>query len=279
MVTDNLKKVIERMENAAKRAGRNPEDITLIAVSKTKPVELIKQVYDAGIREFGENKVQEIDRKSEVLPKDIKWHMIGHLQRNKVKTVIKEACLIHSVDSIRLAEQISKDAATLGISVPVLLEVNIACEESKYGFKAEETEAALVEIAKLPNITVRGLMTSAPITDNPEDNRIYFKALKQLCVDLKAKNIDNTSMDFLSMGMTGDFEVAVEEGATHIRVPRRCRPRESCGIYRCGRSGICGTSWRNLRNSIPIWYCWTSACPASMGTTGVRRSGGYPGFR
>ena len=156
MVTDNLKKVIERMENAAKRAGRNPEDITLIAVSKTKPVELIKQVYDAGIREFGENKVQEIDRKSEVLPKDIKWHMIGHLQRNKVKTVIREACLIHSVDSIRLAEQISKDAATLGISVPVLLEVNIACEESKYGFKAEETEAALVEIAKLPNITVRG---------------------------------------------------------------------------------------------------------------------------
>ena len=122
MVTDNLKKVIERMENAAKRAGRNPEDITLIAVSKTKPVELIKQVYDAGIREFGENKVQEIDRKSEVLPKDIKWHMIGHLQRNKVKTVIREACLIHSVDSIRLAEQISKDAATLGISVPVLLE-------------------------------------------------------------------------------------------------------------------------------------------------------------
>ena len=218
MVTDNLKKVIERMENAAKRAGRNPEDITLIAVSKTKPVELIKQVYDAGIREFGENKVQEIDRKSEVLPKDIKWHMIGHLQRNKVKTVIKEACLIHSVDSIRLAEQISKDAATLGISVPVLLEVNIACEESKYGFKAEETEAALVEIAKLPNITVRGLMTSAPITDNPEDNRIYFKALKQLCVDINAKNIDNINMDVLSMGMTNDYVIAVEEGATHIRV-------------------------------------------------------------
>lgn len=218
MVTDNLKNVIERMENAAKRAGRNPEDITLIAVSKTKPVELIKQVYDAGIREFGENKVQEIDKKSEVLPKDINWHMIGHLQRNKVKTVIKEACLIHSVDSIRLAEQISKDATALGINVPVLLEVNIANEETKYGFKAEETEAALVEIAKLPNITVRGLMTSAPITDNPEDNRIYFRSLKQLCVDLKAKNIDNTSMDFLSMGMTGDFEVAVEEGATHIRV-------------------------------------------------------------
>lgn len=218
MVTDNLKNVIERMENAAKRAGRNPEDITLIAVSKTKPVELIKQVYDAGIREFGENKVQEIDKKSEVLPKDINWHMIGHLQRNKVKTVIGEACLIHSVDSIRLAEQISKDATALGINVPVLLEVNIANEETKYGFKAEETEAALVEIAKLPNIMVRGLMTSAPITDNPEDNRIYFRSLKQLCVDLKAKNIDNTSMDFLSMGMTGDFEVAVEEGATHIRV-------------------------------------------------------------
>ena len=144
--------------------------------------------------------------------------MIGHLQRNKVKAVIDEACLIHSVDSVRLAEQISKDALVKGITVSVLLEVNIANEETKYGFKAEETEDALMQIAKLPNICVRGLMTSAPIVNNPEDNRQYFRALKQLCVDLKAKNIDNTSMDFLSMGMTGDFEVAVEEGATHVRV-------------------------------------------------------------
>lgn len=218
MITENLKNVQNRIIAAAQRSHRNPSEITLIAVSKTKPVEMVREVYDAGIREFGENKVQEINIKYEALPKDIHWHMIGHLQRNKVKAVIDEACLIHSVDSVRLAEQISKDALVKGITVSVLLEVNIANEETKYGFKAEETEDALMQIAKLPNICVRGLMTSAPIVNNPEDNRQYFRALKQLCVDLKAKNIDNTSMDFLSMGMTGDFEVAVEEGATHVRV-------------------------------------------------------------
>lgn len=218
MITDNLKNVQNRIIAAAQRSHRDPSEITLIAVSKTKPVDMVQEVYDAGIREFGENKVQEINLKYEALPKDIHWHMIGHLQRNKVKAVIDEACLIHSVDSIRLAEQISKDALAKGITVSVLLEVNIADEETKYGFKDEETETALIQIAKLPNIYVRGLMTSAPIVSNPEDNRQYFRALKQLCVDLKAKNIDNTSMDFLSMGMTGDFEVAVEEGATHVRV-------------------------------------------------------------
>lgn len=218
MITENLKNVQNRIIAAAQRSHRNPSEITLIAVSKTKPVEMIREVYDAGIREFGENKVQEINIKYEALPKDIHWHMIGHLQRNKVKAVIDEACLIHSVDSVRLAEQISKDALVKGITVSVLLEVNIANEETKYGFKAEETEDALMQIAKLPNICVRGLMTSAPIVNNPEDNRQYFRALKQLCVDLKAKNIDNTSMDFLSMGMTNDFQVAIEEGATHVRV-------------------------------------------------------------
>lgn len=218
MIKENLQNVKERIRAAAQRSNRNPEDITLIAVSKTKPVEMLKEVYDEGIREFGENKVQEINQKYEVLPKDIHWHMIGHLQRNKVKSVISQACLIHSVDSYRLAEQISKEAQKTGITVHVLLEINIACEETKFGFKADEAEEMLVKIAKLPNIFVKGLMTSAPITDNPEDNRQYFRALKQLCVDLKAKNIDNTDMEFLSMGMTGDFEVAVEEGATHVRV-------------------------------------------------------------
>lgn len=218
MITNNLKNVQNRILAAAQRSNRNPSEITLIAVSKTKPVEMIKEIYDAGIREFGENKVQEINLKYEALPKDINWHMIGHLQRNKVKAVISEACLIHSVDSIRLAEQISKEASSRKITVSVLLEVNIANEETKYGFKSEETEDALIRISKLPNIIVRGLMTSAPIVSDPEENRQYFKALKQLCVDLKAKNIDNTSMDFLSMGMTGDFEVAIEEGATHVRV-------------------------------------------------------------
>lgn len=219
MLVDNLKKVQDNIINAARRAGRNPEDITLIAVSKTKPVSMIQEIYDAGVREFGENKVQEIVSKSEVLPDDIHWHMIGHLQRNKVKSVIDKACLIHSVDSLRLAVQISEEAVKKGIkSIPILMEINIAGEDTKFGFTADEAFNALKEIAALPNIMVRGLMTSAPYVTDPEDNRKYFRQLKQLCVDLKAKNIDNTSMDLLSMGMTNDYEVAVEEGATHVRV-------------------------------------------------------------
>lgn len=217
-LSDNLSKVQKRIERAALRAGRNPDEIKLIAVSKTKPVEMIREIYAAGIRDFGENKVQEITAKSPVLPEDINWHMIGHLQRNKVKQVIDKACLIHSVDSMRLALQISEDSVKKGITVPILLEVNIAGEESKYGFTAEETSQILPDIAALPGITVKGLMTSAPFVENPEENRQYFRLMKQLCVDLKAQNIDNTDMDYLSMGMTNDFEVAVEEGATHVRV-------------------------------------------------------------
>ena len=218
MLSDNLEKVKERVKLAAIRANRNPDDVMLIAVSKTKPAEAVKEVYDCGIRDFGENIVQEICMKKEILPEDINWHMIGHLQRNKVKMVIDKACLIHSVDSIRLAKQISEEAVKKNITVQILLEVNVAEEESKYGFSTEETEVVLREIAAMPNILVRGLMTSAPYTENSEENRQFFRTLKQLCVDLKAKNIDNTSMDYLSMGMTGDFEVAIEEGATHIRV-------------------------------------------------------------
>ncbi|MGN0370599.1 MAG: YggS family pyridoxal phosphate-dependent enzyme [Butyrivibrio sp.] len=218
MLQDNLNEVKKRITEAAARAGRNPDEITLIAVSKTKPAEMVKEIYDAGIREFGENKVQEITTKSAILPNDINWHMIGHLQRNKIKQVIDKVSLIHSVDSMRLAEMISSEAVKKNITVSILLEVNIANEETKFGFKKDEVIQLFPEIAALPNIFVRGLMTSAPIVDNPEDNRQYFRELHQLCVDLKAKNIDNTSMDYLSMGMTGDYEVAIEEGATHVRV-------------------------------------------------------------
>lgn len=218
MLQDNLNEVKKRITEAAARAGRNPDEITLIAVSKTKPAEMVKEIYDAGIREFGENKVQEITTKSAILPNDINWHMIGHLQRNKVKQVIDKVSLIHSVDSMRLAEMISSEAVKKNITVSILLEVNIANEETKFGFKKDEVIQLFPEIAALPNIFVRGLMTSAPIVDNPEDNRQYFRELHQLCVDLKAKNIDNTNMDYLSMGMTGDYEVAIEEGATHVRV-------------------------------------------------------------
>ena len=218
MLRDNLNEVLKRIHDSAIKANRDPSDITLIAVSKTKPIQMISEVYDCGIREFGENKVQEILSKSEVLPEDINWHMIGHLQRNKVKSVLSKAVLIHSVDSLRLAKAISDEAVKQNITASILLEVNVAGEETKYGFTMEDTEAALYEISGMPNILVRGLMTSAPFVDNPEDNREYFRQLRQLCVDLKAKNIDNTSMDFLSMGMTNDFETAIEEGATHVRV-------------------------------------------------------------
>lgn len=218
MLSENLRKVQENIAAAAQKAGRNPADITLIAVSKTKPAEMVKEVYDCGIREFGENKVQEILAKTEVLPNDILWHMIGHLQRNKVKAVIGKACLIHSVDSIRLAEEISKQAVNANITVSILLEVNVAGEDTKYGFTTDDLEASFEQIAKLPNICIRGLMTSAPFVADPEDNRVYFRQLKQLCVDLKSKNIDNTSMDILSMGMTNDYEIAIEEGATCVRV-------------------------------------------------------------
>ena len=154
----------------------------------------------------------------EVLPDNIKWHMIGHLQRNKVKYIAGKVELIHSVDSIRLAKQISDEAQKQSIEIPVLLEVNVAREESKFGFFTEETEDACREISKMPRIRVKGLMTSAPFVENAEDNRKYFKKLYELAVDIQSKNIDNISMRELSMGMTGDYVVAVEEGATIVRV-------------------------------------------------------------
>ncbi len=217
-VQENLQQVTERCHAAAKRAGRSVEDVTLIAVSKTKPVSMIEEAIAAGAVEFGENKPQELKTKYEVLPKNLHWHMIGHLQRNKIKYIIDKACLIHSVDSDRLAEAISEEAVKHGLVMPVLIEVNVAGEETKFGVKPEETEDFVRRIAALPGIQVRGLMTIAPYTDNPEDNRPYFRALRNLSIDIAAKNIDNVSMLELSMGMTGDYEVAIEEGATFVRV-------------------------------------------------------------
>jgi len=218
MIKENLQSVETRIQAACERAGRKREEVTLLSVSKTKPVELLQEAYDCGIREFGENKVQEICDKMPKLPPDIKWHMIGHLQRNKVRAVIDKACMIHSVDSLRLAEKISYEATEAGIIMPVLLEINIAKEETKFGFTDDEAENVLRDISRMPNLRIDGLMTSAPFVTNPEDNRVYFKAMKDLCMDLKAKNIYNSPMSVLSMGMTGDFEVAIEEGSTIVRI-------------------------------------------------------------
>lgn len=218
MVKEHLLEVRKRVEAACNRVGRDCSDVTLIAVSKTKPVEMIEETIECGQTVFGENKVQELCDKIKRLPDDLEWHMIGHLQRNKVKYIIGQTAYIHSVDSIRLAKQISDEAVKADVTAKVLLEVNIAREESKFGFMAEEVEDALREIAKFPNILVSGFMTIAPFVENPEENRVHFKNLYQLYVDIKSKNIDNITMSELSMGMTGDYEVAIEEGATMVRV-------------------------------------------------------------
>ena len=191
MVSENLEQVKANIEAACKRVGRDPKDVRLVAVSKTKPISLIEEAIKAGQDTFGENKVQEMCDKMEVLPDNIKWHMIGHLQRNKVKYIAGKVELIHSVDSIRLAKQISDEAQKQSIEIPVLLEVNVAREESKFGFFTEETEDACREISKMPGIRVKGLMTSAPFVENAEDNRKYFKKLYELAVDIQSKNIDN----------------------------------------------------------------------------------------
>ena len=218
MIKDNYQYVLRKIENSAKNAGRDPGDVTLIAVSKTKPVPDLQEAYDAGARDFGENHVQELIQKIPVLPNDIRWHMIGHLQRNKVKYIVGKVYLIHSVDSLRLAEEINKESLKAGVVSNILLEVNVAGEDSKWGGNLEETIELVKEVSKLPGLSVKGLMTVAPFTEDPESNRKYFRKLRELSVDIKGRNIDNISMGVLSMGMTGDYEVAVSEGATYVRV-------------------------------------------------------------
>ena len=218
MLKENLTKVEENIQKACDKAGRKRSEVTLIAVSKTKPDEMLQEIYDEGIREFGENKVQEMCEKMELMPQDIKWNMIGHLQTNKVKYIIGKTSLIHSVDSLKLAEEIQKQAVKHDVTADILVEVNIANEESKFGISKDETIQMVRDIAKLDHLKIKGLMTIAPFVENPEDNRLYFREIKQLSVDINNQNIDNVSMDVLSMGMTGDYMVAIEEGATMVRV-------------------------------------------------------------
>lgn len=217
-IRENIKAVEEIIARECEKSGRKAEDVTLIAVSKTKPVEMLLEAYAYGCRDFGENKVQELLDKYEVMPKDIRWHMIGHLQRNKVKYIVDKVYLIHSVDSLRLAEEISKEAAKKNVCVNILIEVNVANEETKFGAACEEERQLVQDIAKLPNICVKGLMTIAPFVQDAEENRIYFSKLKKLAVDIMEENIDNITMENLSMGMTGDYNVAISEGATYVRV-------------------------------------------------------------
>ena len=179
---------------------------------------MIRELYDGGVRDFGENYVQELVSKTEELPDDIRWHLIGHLQHNKAKYVSGKTRLIHSVDSVRLAETINKEAGKRGIVSDILIEVNAAEEETKFGTTCSSALSLVETIAPLENIRIKGLMTIAPFVDDPEENRPVFRAMKQLSVDIAAKKINNVSMNVLSMGMTNDFEVAVEEGSTIVRI-------------------------------------------------------------
>lgn len=218
MVVENLRAVEERIQKACERAGRERKEVTLIAVSKTKPVDMMKEILQEKNVPFGENKVQEILKKAPLLPEDTNWHLIGHLQRNKVRQIAGMVRMIHSVDSLRLAEQIQQEYEKKNMIADILLEVNVAREETKFGLMPEETEEIVHKIAAFPNIHVCGLMTIAPFVENPEENREHFRNLRKLLVDINSKNIDNISMTELSMGMTGDYEVAIEEGATMVRV-------------------------------------------------------------
>ena len=218
MIRDQLHDVEKKIQAACERAGRKREEVTLIAVSKTKPVEVLQEAYDLGVRVFGENKVQELTEKYDALPRDIRWHMIGHLQTNKVKYIVEKAELIHSVDSLRLAQAIEKEAAKRERTVDILVEVNVAEEESKFGVRVDEVIPFIEKLALFSHIHVCGLMTIAPFVENPDENRPIFKNLHKLSVDIAHKNIDNVNVNILSMGMTNDYEVAIEEGATMVRV-------------------------------------------------------------
>ena len=218
MLKDALIEVENNILDACERSGRNPEEVTLIAVSKTKPVEMLQEVYNEGIRAFGENYVQELADKIEIMPKDIRWHMIGHLQRNKVKYLVGKVACIHSVDSLRLAEVINERSIKLGVVTKIMAEVNIAGEDSKFGFTRDEVFDFAEKVSTMEGVKLVGLMTSAPYVNDPEENRQYFREMKSLSVDINEKNINNINITELSMGMTNDYIVAVEEGATHVRV-------------------------------------------------------------
>lgn len=217
-ISENLKVINANIKKAAIKSGRKPEDITILGVTKTIDIERIKQLISLGIINLGENKVQELLQKYDVINSDVNWHLIGHLQTNKVKYIIDKVKMIHSVDSIKLAEEINKRAKQNNLTVDILIEVNIAQEASKHGINADELPLLVEKILKLDNINLKGLMTVAPFVENPQNNRIYFKKMRNLFVDIQEENKDNIIMEFLSMGMTNDYEVAIEEGANIVRI-------------------------------------------------------------
>ena len=218
MIKESIQQVRDNIAQACKEAGREPSEVTLICVSKTKPDEAIMEAYEAGERVFGENKVQELVGKIERLPKDIHWHLIGHLQRNKVKYIVGKVDLIHSVDSFRLAEEINIRAKKVNVIQPILVEINIGEEATKYGVALEDAKELVRAISQLDAVKVSGIMCIAPYVVDPEENRELFHKIKELALDIENEKIHNVDMGILSMGMTNDYVVAVKEGTTMVRV-------------------------------------------------------------
>lgn len=214
---ENYKGITENIAEAALKSGRKPQDITLLAATKTVDIGVINHAIEAGINVIGENRVQEFLSKYEEYAPVCK-HFIGHLQTNKVKDIIDKVSLIHSVDSYRLAEEISRQAVKRGITVDILLEINIGDEQSKSGFAYDEALDAVAKIALLEGIKIKGLMAIPPICEKGDQNRPYFAKMKKLFIDISTKKIDNSSMDILSMGMSDDYEIAIEEGANMVRL-------------------------------------------------------------
>jgi pyridoxal phosphate enzyme (YggS family) len=217
-IAANLKHIEERIHTAAKRVGRDPDSVRLVAVSKTQPLEAVRDALEAGQQIFGENYVQEFLEKAQQLPESVEWHFIGSLQSNKVKHLAGLATLIHSVDRLTLAKEIDRQWEKIGKPCNILLQVNISGEETKSGTTSEDLYQLAHEISLLPHVSVRGLMTMPPFFDDPERARPYFRELKRLSDLLTSEKIPGITMEELSMGMSGDFEVAIEEGATLVRV-------------------------------------------------------------
>lgn len=218
IIRNNLEAINSKIKAAAIRAGRDPSDIKLIGVTKTVDTVRIKSAYACGIEDFGENRVQELCEKADILDINCTWHLIGHLQTNKVKYIIDKVSLIHSLDSLELAKEISRRAEKAGRIMDVLVQVNVAGEDSKFGIRPEEALSFVKEVSRMGNIRVKGLMTIAPISDDPEGVRWVFAGLGKLRIDIARENIDNVDMDYLSMGMSHDFEVAIEEGSNMVRI-------------------------------------------------------------
>lgn len=217
-ISDNLKRIKENIEIAAERSGRSPSEITLIGVTKTIGIDRIAELLALGVGDLGENRVQELLAKYELLEETPRWHMIGHLQTNKVKFIVDKVKLIHSVDSIRLANEIDKQAKAKNMVSDILIEVNAGEEVTKFGARINDVYELIEKMMFLENITIKGLMTVAPYVENPEKNRIIFEKMVDLFVDIRNRFDDNKDMVFLSMGMTNDYQVAIEQGANMVRI-------------------------------------------------------------